>query len=162
MLFIRRNIQIAVVEAKADYANVADGLAQAMRYAEMLGVKFAYASNGKKIIEHDFITGLERDLSEFPTPDELWGRLQGTLNLPRPEDQADALSAYREQVGGKTPRYYQMIAINRVVNAVLGGQKRIDGHRHRQNLCRFLDCLAAGGVPEWAAGAGLRTAGGAG
>jgi type I restriction enzyme R subunit len=125
VLFIRQNIQIAVVEAKADYANAADGLAQAMRYAEMLGVKFAYASNGKKIIEHDYITGLERDLSEFPTPDELWGRLQGTLNLPTQQDKTDALTAYFEQVGGKTPRYYQMIAINRVVNAVLGGQKRI-------------------------------------
>jgi len=125
VLFIRQNIQIAVVEAKADYANAADGLAQAMRYAEMLGVKFAYASNGKKIIEHDYITGLERDLSDFPTPDELWGRLQGTLNLPTQQDKTDALTAYFEQVGGKTPRYYQMIAINRVVNAVLGGQKRI-------------------------------------
>lgn len=125
VLFIRQNIQIAVMEAKADYANAADGLAQAMRYAEMLGVKFAYANNGKKIIEHDFITGLERDLSEFPTPDELWGRLQGTLNLPTQQDKTDALTAYSEQVGGKTPRYYQMIAINRVVNAVLGGQKRI-------------------------------------
>jgi len=125
VLFIRRNIPIAVVEAKAEYVNAADGLAQAMQYAEMLGVKFAYASNGRKIIEHDFITGLERDLENFPTPDELWSRLQGTLNLPQPQDKTDALSAYWEQVGGKTPRYYQMIAINRAVNAVLAGQKRI-------------------------------------
>jgi type I restriction enzyme R subunit len=108
VLFIRRNIPIAVVEAKADYVNAADGLAQAIRYAEMLGVKFAYASNGRKIIEHDFITGLERDLENFPTPDELWSRLEGTLNLPQPQDKTDALSAYWEQVGGKTPRYYQM------------------------------------------------------
>ncbi|MFO7585259.1 MAG: type I restriction endonuclease [Anaerolineales bacterium] len=84
MLFIRRNIPIAVVEAKAEYVNAADGLAQAMRYAEMLGVKFAYASNGRKIIEHDYITGLERDLVVFPSPDELWGRLEATLNLPHP------------------------------------------------------------------------------
>jgi type I restriction enzyme R subunit len=125
VLFIRRNIPIAVVEAKAEYVNVADGLAQAMRYAEMLGVKFAYASNGKKIIEHDYITGLESDLENFPSPDELWRRLEGTLNLPQPQDKTDALSAYWEQVGGKTPRYYQMIAINRAVNAVLSGQKRI-------------------------------------
>lgn len=125
VLFIRRNIPIAVVEAKAEYVNAADGLAQAMQYADMLGVKFAYASNGRKIIEHDFITGLERDLDAFPTPDELWGRLQTTLNLPQPQDKTDSLSAYWEQVGGKTPRYYQMIAINRAVNAVLAGQKRI-------------------------------------
>ncbi len=125
VLFIRRNIPIAVVEAKADYVNAADGMAQAMQYAEMLGVKFAYASNGKKIIEHDYITGLEQDLNVFPTPDELWARLQGTLNLPQPQDAADALTAYWEQSGGKSPRYYQQIAINRAVNAVLAGQKRI-------------------------------------
>lgn len=125
VLFIRRGIQIAVVEAKAEYVNAADGLAQAMQYAEMLDVKFAYASNGRTIIEHDYTTGLERELDKFPTPDELWGRLQGNLNLPRPQDKTDALSAYWEQVGGKTPRYYQAIAINRAVNAVLAGQKRI-------------------------------------
>lgn len=125
VLFIRRNIQIAVVEAKGEYVNAADGMGQAMRYAEMLGVKFAYASNGKKIIEHDYITGLERDLDAFPAPDELWGRLQGTLNLPQPQDVADSLTAYWEQAGGKSPRYYQQVAINRAVNAVLGGQKRI-------------------------------------
>lgn len=68
VLFIRQNIQIAVLEAKADYANAADGLAQAMRYAEMLGVKFAYASNGRKIIEHDYITGLGTRPERVPNP----------------------------------------------------------------------------------------------
>ena len=125
VLFIRRNIPIAVVEAKAEYVNATDGMAQAMQYAEMLGVKFAYASNGKRIIEHDYITGLERDLDAFPTPDELWGRLQGTLNLPQPQDAADALIAYWEQAGGKSPRYYQQVAINRAVNAILAGQSRV-------------------------------------
>jgi type I restriction enzyme R subunit len=57
VLFIRRNIPIAVVEAKAEYKHPVEGLQQAMQYAEMLGVKFAYSSNGKGIIEHDFITG---------------------------------------------------------------------------------------------------------
>jgi hypothetical protein len=64
----------------------------------MLNVKFAYSSNGRGIIEHDFIIGLERDLTEFPTPDELWWRLQGILNLPAPQDTVDALIAYWEQV----------------------------------------------------------------
>jgi type I restriction enzyme, R subunit len=96
-----------------------------MQYAEMLGVKFAYASNGKEIIEHDFITGNERIIQQFPSPDELWGRLQGTLNLPTPQDVGDALTAYFEQAGGKVPRYYQQVAINRAVEAVLRGQPRI-------------------------------------
>jgi len=125
VLFIRRNIPIAVVEAKADYKIAGNGLQQAMRYAEMLNVKFAYASNGKGIVEHDFITGLERDLTQFPTPDELWGRWQGTLKLENKRDAADALTAYFEQAGGKTARYYQQVAINRSVEAVLNGQPRI-------------------------------------
>ena len=125
VLFIRRNIPIAVVEAKADYKIAGHGLQQAMRYAEMLNVKFAYASNGKGIVEHDFITGLERDLTQFPTPDELWGRWQGTLKLENKRDAADALTAYFEQAGGKTARYYQQVAINRSVEAVLNGQPRI-------------------------------------
>jgi type I restriction enzyme R subunit len=125
VLFIRRNIPIAVVEAKADYKQAGDGLQQSIEYAEMMGLKFAYASNGKEIIEHDFITGMEQEIDTFPSPDELWGRLQGTLQLPTPQDKTDALSAYFEEVGGKTPRYYQQVAINRAVNAVLRNESRI-------------------------------------
>jgi type I restriction enzyme R subunit len=125
VLFIRRNIPIAVLEAKAAYKHAADGLAQAMRYAEMLNVKFAYSSNGHVIVEHDYLTGLERDITNFPTQDELWDRLQGTSDCPAKQDAADALSAYFEQAGGKTARYYQQVAINKSVNAVLNGQKRI-------------------------------------
>jgi type I restriction enzyme, R subunit len=125
VLFIRRNIPIAVLEAKADYKQAGDGLQQAIEYAQMMGVQFAYASNGKEIIEHDFITGIERTITDFPSSDELWGRLQGTFSFPTQQDQRDALSAYFEEVGGKTPRYYQQVAINRTVNAVLAGRKRI-------------------------------------
>ena len=125
VLFIRRNIPIAVLEAKANYKHPAAGLAQAMRYAEMLNVKFAYSSNGHAIVEHDYLTGLEREITQFPTADELWGRLQGTLNQPAKEDSADALSAYFEQAGGKIARYYQQVAINQSVNAVLNRQQRI-------------------------------------
>jgi len=124
-LFIRHNIPIAVVEAKADYREAAAGLQQAMQYAEMLDVKFAYATNGKGIIEHDFLTGQERALPNFPAPDELWGRLKGTFHFANEKAEADALSAYFEQAGGKRARYYQQIAINKAVNAVIAGQKRI-------------------------------------
>jgi type I restriction enzyme R subunit len=125
VLFIRQNIPIAVVEAKADQKNPADGLQQALRYAEMLNVKFAYSSNGKGIVEHDFITGIERNLETFPSPDELWGRLKGTFKFENQTDETDSLAAYWQEVGGKTPRYYQQVAINKAVNAVLVGQKRI-------------------------------------
>lgn len=125
VLFIRQNIPIAVVEAKAEYKSPAAGLQQAIQYAEMMGVKFAYSSNGKGIVEHDFITGLERDLDVFPSPDELWGRLKGTLDLQSEKEEKDALSAYWQEVSGKSPRYYQQVAINKAVNAVLTGQNRI-------------------------------------
>jgi type I restriction enzyme R subunit len=92
MLFIRQNIPIAVVEAKADYRNYGDGMQQAIQYAEMMGLKFAYSTNGRGILEHDFITGVERDLDAFPSPDELWGRLKGTFKFGNEKDEADALS----------------------------------------------------------------------
>ncbi len=125
ILFLRRNYPIAVVEAKVEYKKPADGLQQALNYAEMLGVKFAYASNGHGIVEHDFTTGLERTITAFPTPDELWRRLRGDLKLPDDKAAADALTAYFEEVGSKASRYYQTIAINRAVEAVLRGQSRI-------------------------------------
>ncbi len=125
VLYIRRNIPIAVVEAKADYKHPAEGLQQALRYAEMMNLKFAYSCNGKGIVEHDFITGQERDIQQFPSPDELWERWRGVLRLEEKKDAEDALTAYFEQAGGKTPRYYQQAAINAAVNAMLAGQKRI-------------------------------------
>ncbi len=125
VLFIRKNIPIAVVEAKAEFKEPGYGLQQAMQYAEMLGVKFAYSSNGKGIVEHDYITGHENDLAQFPSPDELWGRLRGVWGLEKEKDATDALTAYFEEIGGKTPRYYQQVAINQAVAAVLTGQSRI-------------------------------------
>jgi len=125
LLYLRKNYPIAVVEAKAEYKQPGDGLQQALGYAQMLGLRFAYASNGKGIVEHDFTTGRERTLSEFPSPDELWRRLRGELKLQDDKDATDALTAYFEEVGGKASRYYQTIAINRAVEAVIRGQPRI-------------------------------------
>ena len=124
-LFIRQNIPIAVVEAKAEYKSPADGLQQALRYAEMLNVKFAYSSNGRGIVEHDFITGMERHLDSFPSPDELWERLKGTFKFESKKEEADSLAEYWQEAGGKAPRYYQQVAINKAVNAALARQNRI-------------------------------------
>ena len=70
---------IAVVEAKASYRKPGDGLQQAKEYADILGLKFAYSTNGQGIVEHDFITGMERSIEAFPMPDELWERLKGAF-----------------------------------------------------------------------------------
>jgi type I restriction enzyme R subunit len=76
-------------------------------------------------VEHDFITGMERNLDAFPTADELWGRLKGTFNFESQKEERDALFEYWQEVGGKAPHYYQQVAINKAVNAVVAGQKRI-------------------------------------
>jgi type I restriction enzyme R subunit len=71
-----RDFALAVVEAKAAYKNAADGLQQAKEYAQILGLKFAYGTNGQSIIEHDFLTGEDHELDGFPWPTELWSRLR--------------------------------------------------------------------------------------
>src|SRR5580765_1132626 len=74
LLRYRRDFPLAVVEAKAAYKGAAEGLQQAKSYAEMLGLKFAYATNGEEIIEFDYFTGIEKLRADYPTPAELWQR----------------------------------------------------------------------------------------
>lgn len=123
ILRYRADMPIAVVEAKASYATPGQGLQQARDYAEILGLKFAYATNGHGIVELDYITGQERELETFPTPDELWARLTGTE--PLTPEAVEKLLTPSYHLGGKSPRYYQEIAINRAVQAVLQGRRRI-------------------------------------
>jgi type I restriction enzyme R subunit len=123
ILRIGRDFPIAVIEAKAAYKNAADGIQQAMSYAETLGLKFAYASNGLAIIEHDYITGEEREIDRFPSPDELWKRYKES-EVIEPESEERLLEPYYN-LPGIRPRYYQEIAINRAVQAVLSGKRRI-------------------------------------
>ena len=125
ILRYRLDFPIAVVEAKAECKNPGEGIQQAMDYAEILGYRFAYSTNGKGIIEHDYITGKEKKLEEFPSPEELWQRVRGEIGLENAQDADDALFPFYREVGGKQPRYYQEIAINRAVQAVIKGQKRI-------------------------------------
>jgi type I restriction enzyme, R subunit len=123
LLRYRPDFSIAVVEAKAAYKNPGDGLQQAKEYAQILGLKFAYATNGHGIVEHDFTTGRENDLETFPTPDELWQRLTQTENIP--SQIVERLLTPYYHLSGKSPRYYQEIAINRAVQAILGGKPRV-------------------------------------
>ena len=77
LLRYERNFPLAVVEAKAAWKTAGDGLQQAKDYAEMLGLKFAYATNGREIIEFDYFTGKETPISAYPTPVDLWATLPG-------------------------------------------------------------------------------------
>ena len=101
-----------------------DGLQQAKDYATTLGLKFAYSTNGHGIIEFDLTTGKERELDTFPNPAELWERFRASEKIPD-EQTANGLLAPANATVGKGQRYYQEIAINRVVQAVLQGKKRI-------------------------------------
>jgi type I restriction enzyme R subunit len=123
LLRYRRDFPVAVVEAKAAYRSPGDGLQQAKDYAQILGLKFAYATNGHGIIEHDFLTGRDSEIDGFPSPEELWGRLRTAENIS--EAVADRLLAPYYHLSGKSPRYYQEIAINRSVQAILQGKKRV-------------------------------------
>ena len=123
LLRYRPDFAIAIVEAKADYKKPADGLGQAMEYAQILGLKFAYSTNGHGIVEHDFTTGLESTLEDFPSPDELWQRLKHGENIP--SQIVERLLTPYYHLSGKSPRYYQEIAINSAIRAILQGQKRV-------------------------------------
>ena len=123
ILRISRNFPIAVIEAKAAYKKPGDGLQQAKEYAEILGLRFAYSTNGHEIIEHDYITGLERELVRLPSPAELWNRFKESEGITL--DIEDKLLTPYYTLPGKQARYYQEITINRAVQAVLKGKPRI-------------------------------------
>jgi type I restriction enzyme R subunit len=129
LLFYRPDFPIAVVEAKASYKTPGTGMQQAMDYADILDLKFAYATNGLGIEEYDFTTGKQTSLDGFPTPDELWGRLRGDREITSDADAEDLLFPFNRELRNadgtvKRPRYYQEIAINRAVGAILQGKKR--------------------------------------
>lgn len=96
---------------------------QARDYAQILGLKFAHSTNGKEILEFNFTTGKESIISAFPAPIELFSRLQLTEGLSKTA--VDTLLSPYHHVSGYTPRYYQQIAINRVVQGILQHQTRI-------------------------------------
>lgn len=123
LLHYRRDFAIAVVEAKAEDESAMDGVQQARDYAEVLGLFFAYATNGHTIIEIDYLTGAEQEIDRFPTPEELWQRLVTAKAVP--ETAAKHWLEPFNLVSGKIPRYYQHIAISRVVEAIVLGQQRI-------------------------------------
>lgn len=124
LLRYTRDFLIGVVEAKPDYKNPGDGLQQAKDYAEILGLKFAYSTNGHGIVEFDYLTGTERELETFPSPTDLWQRLRKDNKL-EDEPTADRLLAPYYHQTGRAARYYQEIAINRTVQSILQGKHRI-------------------------------------
>ncbi|MBQ2618886.1 MAG: DEAD/DEAH box helicase family protein [Oscillospiraceae bacterium] len=130
LLYLSANNPIAVVEAKDNRHPVSYGLQQAMDYARMLDLPFAYSSNGDGFVEHDFLTGRERELAldEFPSEAELTARFlaegNGGAGLTQPQQELLSQPYYSSQ-NTYPPRYYQRIAVNRTVDAIARGQDRL-------------------------------------
>jgi type I restriction enzyme, R subunit len=114
---------LAVVEAKSYYKAATDGVQQAKEYAQILGLKFAFASNGREIIEIDLFTGRETERNDFPNPAELWHRQREGLGLSD-TTLADRILTPARPDPGKPLRYYQELAINRAVQAIVTGKPR--------------------------------------
>lgn len=130
VLYHKTNIPLAVVEAKDNNHTVRAGIQQAIRYAEMLDVPFAYSSNGDGFIEHDrsVVSGAkEREISlqEFPTPQELWRRYCAYKGINDTTQAQLYAQDYYPSPDNKAPRYYQLSAINRTIEAITKGQNRI-------------------------------------
>ncbi len=123
LLRYTRDQFLAVIEAKPESEEAAKGLQQAKEYAEILGLKFAYATNGREIIEFDYTTGIESKIEKFPTPDELWSRLRKAEKIT--DDVVGHLLTLSNLTTGKEPRYYQRIAIDRAVKEIVQGRKRV-------------------------------------
>ena len=126
LLSLRKNFPIAIIEAKDNTHSLGAGIQQAISYAEILDVPFVYSSNGTGFLEHDMLTGKERELrlEDFPTPDELWQRVKQERSISISEERI-INERYYSGIEHKTPRYYQRIAINRTVEAIARGQQRI-------------------------------------
>lgn len=127
LLLYAPDMPIAIVEAKDTSHSVGAGLQQAMGYAQSLDIPFAYSSNGKGFVEHDFLTGGERSMSmdEFPTPDELWSRYCAAKGITDSTMEEAVTAPYYYEHGGNVLRYYQRIAINRTVEIVAKGGRRV-------------------------------------
>ena len=120
-VLVYKGVKLAIVEAKSDELSYAEGVSQAKEYADMLGIRFTYATNGDKIYEIDRQTLEEHFVSCYPSPEELWQRTYGDVDEWR--DKFNAQPYYSD--GVKQPRYYQETAVRKVLEGIAKGEKRI-------------------------------------
>ncbi len=122
LLSYKRDLPLAVIEAKPEDRLPGDGLQQAKDYAHLLDLKFAYSTNGLAIVEHDFTMGSESILTAYPAPHDLWVRYCQFRGLD--PDGALVNAPYYPSIGEK-PRYYQDISIHRATEAIIKGNPRV-------------------------------------
>ena len=129
ILYYKPNIPIALIEAKDNNHSVGDGIQQGLEYAATLNIPFVFSSNGDGFVFHDR-TGISTPkeinlaLEDFPSPQELWGKYRAWKGLT-PDEESIVLQDYHDDGSGKTPRYYQVNAVNAAVEAIAKGQNRI-------------------------------------
>jgi type I restriction enzyme, R subunit len=129
ILYYKPNIPVAIIEAKDNSHTVQAGIQQAIGYANILDIPSVYSSNGDGFYEHDRTLShgqLEQELplNAFPSPRELWQRYKTYKGITTPDEEEIASQDYYFDTSGRTPRYYQQIAINRAVEAIAKGQDR--------------------------------------
>ncbi len=130
ILYYKPNIPIAVIEAKDNKHNLGDGMQQALNYAETLDIPFVFSSNGDGFLMHDR-TGqstqieCELGLDAFPTPDKLWQSYCAWRGIANEQARSTVAEPYFDDGSGKQARYYQVNAVNRVIEAIAKGQQRI-------------------------------------
>ena len=120
-VLIYKGVKLAIVEAKSDELSYSEGVAQAKEYADMLGIRYTYATNGNDIWEMDRQSYEEHFVTLYPSPEELWQRVYGSSNDLR--DKLNTIPYYSD--GVKQPRYYQELAVRRVLEGIAKGEKRI-------------------------------------
>lgn len=129
ILYWKPNIPLAIVEAKDNNHRIADGMEQALNYAEILDIPFVFTSNGDgfsfydKTAEHN--VQIELALDQFPSPEELWARYKKFKGITDASEKVVAQDYYYNPNDDRKPRYYQCNAINRAVEAVASGQNRL-------------------------------------
>lgn len=129
ILYYKNNLPLALIEAKDATHSIGEGMQQALGYADSLDIPFVYSSNGEGFLEHDRLTTsgeIEKEIAidSFPKPEDLYRRYCAQKGITT-EDEEAVLQDYHEGTSPRPPRYYQRVAINRAVEAVARGQKRI-------------------------------------
>ena len=130
ILYYKPNIPIAIIEAKSNKLSVNAGIQQGIEYSNILDIPVVFSSNGDGFYEHDKTLSsgnIERELSldNFPSPDELWKIYKKYKNIDTPDEEKIVTQDYFYDSKGRSPRYYQQIAINRTLEAIAKGQDRI-------------------------------------
>lgn len=126
LLCYRQNCPIAVIEAKKYAKEDTEGIDQAISYARLLDLPYAYASAGKGFVEYNLKTGVQREipLDAFPGPEALWEKYCQAKNITNTAATTLNKAQYYTSANGKIPRYYQLVAVNRTIEAIIANNRK--------------------------------------